>query len=79
MGQNEAIQGQTKEERGMEKNQKKEREQSFLGLSASQGPGREGRIEEMFTQAIGDEDVSLREENVKHYDLGANRRQAVAI
>ena len=54
-------------------------EQSFLRLSGTKQREKAKRIEEMFTQVVGDEDVSLRGENVKHYDLGANRRQAVVF
>ena len=35
------------------------------------------RMEKLFTRAVGDELVEKREEMVKHFDMGANRYQAV--
>ena len=34
-------------------------------------------LNEMFANAAGDEDIALREEHIKHFNLGGNRHQAV--
>ncbi len=50
-------------------------ETSFLHLTRQREHAE--RMDRLFVRAVGDEDVSKREENVKHFDLGANRYQAV--
>ena len=38
---------------------------------------RQLRMERMFAQAAGEEDISRRDECIKHFDLGGNRHQAI--
>lgn len=59
----------------MEKNIKKQGEASFVPLSNQRE--KKARLDRLFVRASGKEDVSRREEFVKHFDLGANRHQAV--
>ena len=59
----------------MENKNLKNDNQSFLHLTQQREHAE--RMNRLFVRAVGDEDVSKREENVKHFDLGANRYQAV--
>lgn len=59
----------------MENNRFKSDEQSFLRLSQQQEQTK--RLEELFENIVGEEEISLRDENVKHFNLGSNRYQAV--
>ena len=59
----------------MEKNTKKHDGVSFVPLSNQRE--KKERLDRLFVRAPGKEDVSRREEFVKHFDLGANRHQAV--
>lgn len=59
----------------MEKNIRKHDEASFVPLSNQRE--KKERLDRLFVRAPGKEDVSRREEFVKHFDLGANRHQAV--
>ena len=61
----------------MEKNVQKQDAVSFRPLGDQQA--KQERLERLFVHAAGTEDVSRREEFVKHYDLGANRYQAVVF
>ena len=49
--------------------------QSFLHLARQRDKAE--RMNRFFAQRIGTEEVSRREENVKCFDMGMNRRQAV--
>ena len=49
--------------------------QSFLHLAKQRDKAE--RMNRFFAQRIGTEEVSRREENVKYFDMGMNRRQAV--
>ena len=59
----------------MENNRFKSDEQSFLRLSPQREQSK--RLKALFDDAVGEEEISLRDENVKHFNLGANRHQAV--
>ena len=59
----------------MEKKTRKNDEVSFVPLSKQRE--KKERLDRLFVRASGKEDVSRREEFVKHFDLGANRYQAV--
>ena len=59
----------------MENNRFKSDEQSFLRLSQQREQNQ--RLKALFDNAAGEEEISLRDENVKHFNLGANRHQAV--
>ena len=59
----------------MENNRFKSDEQSFLRLSQQREQSK--RLKALFDNAAGEEEISLRDENVKHFNLGANRHQAV--
>lgn len=59
----------------MENKKQKNGEQSFLSFSQQREHAE--RMDRLFVRAVGDEDVSRREANIKHFDLGANRYQAV--
>ena len=59
----------------MENNRFKSDEQSFLRLSQQREQNQ--RLKALFDDAVGEEEISLRDENVKHFNLGANRHQAV--
>lgn len=59
----------------MENNRFKSDEQSFLRLSQQREQNQ--RLKALFDNAVGEEEISLRDENVKHFNLGANRHQAV--
>ena len=59
----------------MEKKTRKNDEVSFVPLSKQRK--KKERLDRLFVRAPGKEDVSRREEFVKHFDLGANRYQAV--
>ena len=49
--------------------------QSFLHLAKQRDKAE--RMNRFFAQRVGTEEVSRREENVKYFDMGMNRRQAV--
>ncbi len=59
----------------MEKNYNRNEEKSFKGLTQQREA--EDRMNRYYVQAVGDEDITRREANVKHFDMGANRYQAV--
>ena len=59
----------------MENNRFKSDEQSFLRLSQQREQSK--RLKALFDDSVGEEEISLRDENVKHFNLGANRHQAV--
>ena len=61
----------------MENNVQKQDAVSFRPLGDQQA--KQERLERLFVHAVGTEDVSRREEFVKHYDLGTNRYQAVVF
>ena len=61
----------------MENNRFKSDEQSFLRLSQQREQSK--RLKALFDNAAGEEEISLRDENVKHFNLGANRHQAVSL
>ena len=48
-------------------------------LSPAQEREKRERLNRLFVQAVGSEDVSRRTENTKHFNLGANRYQAVVF
>lgn len=49
--------------------------QSFLHLAKQRDKAE--RMNRFFAQRAGAEEISRREENVKYFDMGMNRRQAV--
>ena len=60
----------------MEHREQKSESPTLLSKGARDG-SRGERKDRLYTQAVGEEDVSKREENIKHYSLGHNRYQAV--
>ena len=48
-----------------------------IALADDLTENRQLRLERMFAQAAGKEDISRRDECVKHFNLGGNRRQAI--